>query len=163
MVANGNELAEFYNFLTDRYAEQTVKNGAAAADAINTYTVNNSTNNGPKPEWLVLNEISIDGIELMNTGLAGLDLTGCALRRVTPDGSTDTPLPAQTLPPAGFLTLPLNSNPGDRIVLLAGDGVSVLDSFDVKFTPRGRNPDGSGAWWRPSDRSRRTARAADSP
>ena len=58
MVANGNALAEFYNWLTDRYAEQSVKNGAAAADAINQYTVNNSTNNGPRPDWLILNEIS---------------------------------------------------------------------------------------------------------
>lgn len=58
MVANGNALAEFYNFLTDRYTEQAVKDGAAAADAINTYTVNNSTHNGPRPNWLILNEIS---------------------------------------------------------------------------------------------------------
>ena len=58
MVANGNALAEFYNFLTDRYTEQTVKDGAAAADAINQYTVSNSTNNGPRPNWLILNEIS---------------------------------------------------------------------------------------------------------
>ncbi|MEX2309629.1 MAG: autotransporter-associated beta strand repeat-containing protein [Pirellulales bacterium] len=58
MVANGNALAEFYNFLNDRYDEQTVKNGAAAADAINQYTVNNSARNGPRPNWLILNEIS---------------------------------------------------------------------------------------------------------
>jgi autotransporter-associated beta strand protein len=58
MVANGNALAEFYNFLQDRYNEQTVKDGAAAADAINDYTVTNSTKNGPRPDWLILNEIS---------------------------------------------------------------------------------------------------------
>jgi hypothetical protein len=58
MVANNNQLAQFYNSLTDRYAEQTTKNGAAAADVIHQYTVNNSTNNGPRPTWMVLNEIS---------------------------------------------------------------------------------------------------------
>jgi autotransporter-associated beta strand protein len=61
MVANGNELAQFYNWLTDRYAEQAVKNGAAAADVIHQYTMNNSYNEAfdpPRPEWLVLNEIS---------------------------------------------------------------------------------------------------------
>jgi autotransporter-associated beta strand protein len=58
MVANGNALAEFYNWLTDRYAEQTVKDGAAAADVINQYTISNSQNNGPRPDWIVLNEIS---------------------------------------------------------------------------------------------------------
>src|SRR5262245_34063977 len=58
MVANNNNLAEFYNWLTDRYTEQTVKDGAAAAAVINQYAVTNSTNNGPKPQWLILNEIS---------------------------------------------------------------------------------------------------------
>ncbi len=58
MVTNGNALAEFYNFLQDRYNEQTVKDGAAAADAINQYTVTNSTKNGSRPNWLILNEIS---------------------------------------------------------------------------------------------------------
>jgi len=61
MIANGNELAQFYNWLTDRYSEQTVKNGAAAADVIHQYTMNNSYStqfNPPRPDWLVLNEIS---------------------------------------------------------------------------------------------------------
>jgi autotransporter-associated beta strand protein len=61
MIANGNELAQFYNWLTDRYAEQTVKNGAAAADVIHQYTLNNSYDPSYEPDfpkWLVLNEIS---------------------------------------------------------------------------------------------------------
>jgi autotransporter-associated beta strand protein len=58
MVANNNVLAEFYNWLNDRWDEQTDKNGAAAADIIDQYTVHNSTHNGAKPNWIVLNEIS---------------------------------------------------------------------------------------------------------
>jgi autotransporter-associated beta strand protein len=61
MVANNNELAQFYNSLTDRYVEQTVKNGAAAADVIHQYTINNSYDEAydpPRPKWIVLNEIS---------------------------------------------------------------------------------------------------------
>jgi autotransporter-associated beta strand protein len=61
MVANGNALAEFYNnFLAD-YNTQYRGSGldaVAEADAINAYTVNNSTKNGPRPTWLILNEIS---------------------------------------------------------------------------------------------------------
>lgn len=71
MVANGNNLAEFYNFLQDRYNEQSVKNGASAADAINAYVVSNSTKNGPKPTWLILNEIS-SSLWSANPGLPSL-------------------------------------------------------------------------------------------
>jgi hypothetical protein len=64
MVANNNALAEFYNnFLAD-YNTQYRNNGGvidpiAEADAINSYTVSNSTKNGPKPNWVLLNEISV--------------------------------------------------------------------------------------------------------
>jgi autotransporter-associated beta strand protein len=58
MTANNNALAEFYNFLQDRYNEQATKDGFAAADKIDAYTVANSTHNGPKPNWIVLNEMS---------------------------------------------------------------------------------------------------------
>ena len=61
MVANGNTLAEFYNnFLADynTQARNGAIDAAAEADAIHQYTLKHSTNNGPRPEWLVLNEIS---------------------------------------------------------------------------------------------------------
>ncbi|MEX2170339.1 MAG: autotransporter-associated beta strand repeat-containing protein [Pirellulales bacterium] len=60
MVANGNKLAEFYNFLQQRYQDPTnpTKDGNLSADQIDAYVVTNSTNNGPKPNWLILNEIS---------------------------------------------------------------------------------------------------------
>jgi autotransporter-associated beta strand protein len=61
MVANGNNLAQFYNnFLVDYNTQFNGGglNAVAEADAINQYTVNNSTNNGPRPNWVILNEIS---------------------------------------------------------------------------------------------------------
>jgi autotransporter-associated beta strand protein len=62
MVDNNNALAEFYNnFLTDyntQYNSAGGLNAAAEADAIDAYTVKNSTKNGSKPTWLILNEIS---------------------------------------------------------------------------------------------------------
>jgi autotransporter-associated beta strand protein len=62
MVANNNALAEFYNnFLADyntQYNSVGGLNAVAEADAIDAYTVKNSTKNGPKPSWMILNEIS---------------------------------------------------------------------------------------------------------
>ncbi len=61
MTANNNALAEFYNnFLADYNTQYrgTGLDAAAEADAIDAYTVKNSANNGSKPTWLILNEIS---------------------------------------------------------------------------------------------------------
>src|SRR6185295_14813846 len=60
MVANNNDLAQFYNnFLADYNAQPPgAKDAIAEADKINTYSNSNSTHNGPKPTWLILNEIS---------------------------------------------------------------------------------------------------------
>lgn len=62
MTASNNALAEFYNnFLIDYNTQYNSAGGldaAAEADAINAYTLRNSTNNGPRPSWMILNEIS---------------------------------------------------------------------------------------------------------
>src|SRR3954447_8855309 len=58
MVANGHDLAEFYNFLQARYDAHATKDGSVSADEIDAYVTTNSTKNGPKPGWLILNEIS---------------------------------------------------------------------------------------------------------
>jgi autotransporter-associated beta strand protein len=58
MVASGNNLAEFYNnFLAD-YNKNPRPTAIQEADAIHAYTTSNSTRNGPRPSWLILNEIS---------------------------------------------------------------------------------------------------------
>jgi autotransporter-associated beta strand protein len=62
MVANGNALAQFYNPYCCATGSDYLKNprptAIEEADRIHAYTMNNSTNNGPRPEWLILNEIS---------------------------------------------------------------------------------------------------------
>ena len=60
MVANGNALAEFYNNFNADYNYPTAERRTPAEEAahINQYTINNSANNGPRPQWLILNEIS---------------------------------------------------------------------------------------------------------
>jgi hypothetical protein len=73
MVANGNALAEFYNNFTADYNHPTAERRTPAAEAafINTYVTNNSTNNGPRPDWLILNEISASQWQL-NPGVPSL-------------------------------------------------------------------------------------------
>src|SRR4051794_17254664 len=69
MVANNNNLAEFYNNFPrigsasapSDYNKQMAAGGldpVAEADAINSYTVSNSTRNGSRPSYLILNELS---------------------------------------------------------------------------------------------------------
>jgi autotransporter-associated beta strand protein len=73
MVANGNALAEFYNNFNADYNHPTAERRTPAEEAahINTYTLNNSTNNGARPEWLILNEISSSQWQL-NPGVPSL-------------------------------------------------------------------------------------------
>ena len=58
MVANNNNLAEFYNWIEQRYEAHTTKDGNLSADEIDAYVVSNSTHNGAKPNWIILNEMS---------------------------------------------------------------------------------------------------------
>jgi hypothetical protein len=73
MVANNNVLAEFYNNFNADYNHPTAERRTPTEEAafINTYTLNNSTNNGVRPQWLVLNEISSSQWQL-NPGVPSL-------------------------------------------------------------------------------------------
>src|SRR5688572_23859668 len=73
MVANNNALAQFYNNFNADYNHPTAERRTPAQEAahIDTYTRNNSTKNGPRPEWLILNEISASQWQL-NPGVPSL-------------------------------------------------------------------------------------------
>src|SRR4029079_1413488 len=69
MIANNNNLAEFYNNFPrigsdsapSDYNKQKAAGGldpVAEADEINSHTVSNSTHNGARPTYLILNELS---------------------------------------------------------------------------------------------------------
>ena len=77
IAAAGNDLMQQYNnFLVD-YTTQP--NASAEADAIYNYSIVHSTTNGPRPNWVFLNEIGADysnpqtatGSNWYNTGSAG--------------------------------------------------------------------------------------------
>ena len=97
----------------------------------------------------VLNEVSTTGVELMNLG-AATESAGLSLVRVTPAGAVSQVIAAQPVSAGGFQQVALSLNAGDRVLLIAADGATVLDSFTVKSTPRSRFPDGTGTWFRPT-------------
>ena len=102
----------------------------------------------PPPAAFVLNEVSTGGVEIMNLGAAA-STAGLKVARVTSSGIVLNAVPAQSLAAGGFQQMSLSLASGDRVVLYAADGVTVLDSIDVKSTPRSRYPNGSGPWLRP--------------
>src|SRR5438093_3411102 len=55
LATNGNPLAIYYNTFNDGYSTNT---GAQQAAMIDQYGVSLFTSTGPKPNWVVLNEIS---------------------------------------------------------------------------------------------------------
>jgi autotransporter-associated beta strand protein len=73
MVANGNALAEFYNNFNADYNHPTAERRTPTDEAafINAYVTKNSTKNGPRPDWLILNEISSSQWQL-NPGVPSL-------------------------------------------------------------------------------------------
>src|SRR5262245_50720209 len=54
---NGNTYVAYYDTLTNQYSASG-QNAATAASNIDTYVQTNCATLGPKPSWLVLNEIS---------------------------------------------------------------------------------------------------------
>jgi autotransporter-associated beta strand protein len=73
MVAHGNALAQFYNNFNADYNHPDAERRTPAEEAafIHNYVSSNSTNNGPRPEWLILNEISASQWQL-NPGVPSL-------------------------------------------------------------------------------------------
>ena len=55
LATNGNALAIYYNTFNEGYSTNS---GAQQAARIDQYAVNGFTSTGPKPDWVVLNEIS---------------------------------------------------------------------------------------------------------
>jgi hypothetical protein len=55
LATNGNALAIYYNTFNDGYPTNS---GAQQAALINQYAISGFTSTGPRPDWIILNEIS---------------------------------------------------------------------------------------------------------
>lgn len=114
----------------------------------------------PPPVTLAFNELAATTnadfwLELMNYGPSSLDLGGCVL---VGQGSTTNHayvFPSQTLASGDLLTVSAATlgfavATGDQLLLYSPSRSSVLDGVVAKAKPRGRWPDGTGAWLRPT-------------
>ena len=139
------EVAQHYNA-----AFAASPSGADTADAVfAAELIATETAPASAPSAIVFNEVSTGGVELMNLG-ASMSTAGLTVARVTASGLVSEAVPTQSLASGGLQQLTLALESGERLVLFAADGVTVLDSIDVKSTPRSRSPDGSGEWLRPA-------------
>ncbi|MCL5098408.1 MAG: lamin tail domain-containing protein [Candidatus Omnitrophica bacterium] len=110
-----------------------------------------------QPMPLALNEISLANaadfqVEIINRGLATINLEGCVLADSSQIEGGYT-LPSHPLGPAEFLTLSaaeLGFAPksGDKLFLYSPARCAVLDAVAAKNHARGRSPDGTGPWLR---------------
>ena len=114
----------------------------------------------PPPVTLAFNELAATTnadfwLELINYGAGSLDLRGCVLVDQGSSTNHEYVFPPQTLA-AGELvtvsaaTLGFAVTTGDRLLLYSPSRSSVLDGVVAKAKPRGRWPDGTGAWLRPA-------------
>jgi hypothetical protein len=112
------------------------------------------------PGGLVFNEVSAATavpfqLELVNRGSAPINVAGYLVHRVGPSPEAEYTLPAQIVPPGGFVvlnqtTLGFGAVAGDKLFLLLPGRRGVADAVEVHERPRGRSPDGSGEWLTPA-------------
>src|SRR5207249_976975 len=88
-------------------------------------------------------------------GRTNADLGGWVIARFGGLTNREYTLPSHTLEPGQLLTVTkadmgFGADSGDRLVLYAPGRLSVADAVVAKKDPRGRSPDGTGAWWFPN-------------
>ncbi|HMJ64544.1 MAG TPA: lamin tail domain-containing protein, partial [Candidatus Binatia bacterium] len=94
-------------------------------------------------------------LELINDGRANVDLGGWTIARFGGATNRQFTLPSQVLAPGELLQVTkdqmgFGADSGDRLALYKPGGTNVADVFVAKTEPRGRSPDGTGAWWFPN-------------
>ena len=114
----------------------------------------------PPPPTLALNEISSVTntqfwVEILNYGAEPVTLNNNVLARFGNTTNIEYLIPSQVLPPGGRLVLDrsvigFGADPGDKVVLYGSNKTNVLDAAIAKSFLRGRWPEGTGEWLRPS-------------
>jgi hypothetical protein len=115
----------------------------------------------PEPETprLAFNELASSTnaafwLELINHGRVEANLGGWTIARFGGMTNREYTLPPTVLAPGQLLGLTkaelgFGVDSGDRLVLYGPGRTNVSDSVVAKKDPRGRWPDGTGAWWFP--------------
>jgi hypothetical protein len=113
----------------------------------------------PEPARVAFNELasstnSAFWLELINYGRTNVDLGGWIIARFGGMTNREYTLPSQMLAPGQLLQVTktemgFGADSGDRLVLFHPGRTNVADAVVAKKDPRGRRPDGTGAWWFP--------------
>lgn len=112
---------------------------------------------------LVINEIAPPGspwlAELVNRSASPIDAAGYILQRSGAGPDQSWKIPAQSIPPSGFLVVTADQTgfplaPGDRLFLLHPNADAVADAATAAATGTARFPDGSGPFLNPSTPTR---------
>ncbi|HTD68714.1 MAG TPA: lamin tail domain-containing protein, partial [Candidatus Limnocylindria bacterium] len=151
---------------TNVLAVEVHQQAAASTDIVFGLQLDDSTTvtNAPSqtsvaPVQLAFNEMSSVTnaqfwVEIVNSSTQSVALDNFVLARF---GTTNREyvIPAQTIPSGGYLvldraTIGFGADPGDQVVLYGPGKTNVFDSVLAKSFLRGRYPDATGAWLRPS-------------
>ena len=116
-----------------------------------------------EPSKIAFNELASSTnaafwIELINHGGTTVDLGGWMIARLGGATNREHTLPALVLAPGRLLEITktemgFGADSGDRLVLYTAGRSNVADAVVAKKDPRGRSPDGTGAWWFPNQPS----------
>jgi hypothetical protein len=114
----------------------------------------------PEPIKVAFNELASStnaafGIELINCGRTDANLGGWTIARFGGATNREYVIPSQTLAPGELRQISkaemgFGADSGDRLVLYTPGRTNVADAVVAKKDPRGRSPDGTGAWWFPN-------------
>jgi len=91
-------------------------------------------------------------LELINHGRTTVDLGGWIIARFGGATNREYTLPSRVLAPGQLVEITraemgFGADSGDRLVLYMPGRSNVADAVVAKKDPRGRSPDGAGAWW----------------
>ncbi len=114
----------------------------------------------PEPARIAFNEHtsstnSAFWVELINFGRTNVNLAGWTIARFGGATNRQYTFAARVLAAGELLQITktemgFGADSGDRLVLYKPGGTNVADAFVAKKEPRGRAPDGTGAWWFPN-------------
>jgi hypothetical protein len=95
-------------------------------------------------------------LEMINAGQGSVNLDGWIIARLGGATNREYVLPAQLLAPGQLLQVTkaemgFGADSGDQLILYGPGRSNVFDAVVAKKEPRGRWPDGSGAWWFPQE------------
>ena len=152
-----NEIAAHFNaaFATNTVAGPDTNDVVFGLDIVAAETVPDGETTRISFNELASSTNAAFWLELINCGRTNVDLGGWVIARLGGATNREYTLPSQLLAPGQLLTVTkaemgFGADSSDRFALYMPGRLSVADAVVAKKDPRGRSPDGTGAWWFPN-------------